>query len=405
MIKKIFITMILVFSISPLFAADNSDWTAGQTQGTSTLNYFKSNMSGTINTPMTTDQKLTTVDGSKNGDAKLMCSGSTAKEFLTISYTGTSDINILVQMDKNLDGTKETSWSYSGISGICSNGAVICSSGSWSNCKYYTWTNTSGTLSLSQTPSSQVGGCYCINSSCGGLAATNNKSILNDIAGGIAPLMTDSTQYVITKTENTGQSVKYWGQNYSNCSNSNGNRANVSLDGSNIQSQTDSAVLNQSQNNTSAYYVLNQGSGNSTTLDSNYKTDLTNRSTTVRASSSNANGTNNYSYTDKLSGSSVNINGSLLLGSQGKAKYCEVEWSQNNTDAFQDDTNRKNSTSNNQMKYNEIRECTNNWSVCPVNNGESIKNQCGAIDNFAEVAGALNAVSEATKDMVCSSTN
>lgn len=396
--------LLLAASLMVLLNA-NDNWNAGQNIGSSTLNHFKGDMSGTINNPMTTDQKLKTVDGSKEGNAKLICSEGSTREYLTIGYSGTSDITVSVQMDKNLDGTKETSWSYSGISGVCSNGAIKCSLGTWNNCKYYEWVFSGGVLKLNETQPDLVGGCYCINSSCGGLAATEKKNILNDISGAIAPLMSDSSQYVITRAENNGQTVKYWGQDYSNCSNSNGSRPSVSLSGSNMQSQTDNAALAQSNDESSAYYILNEGAGNDTTLDDSFKTDLTNRSTSVRASATNPTGTNNYSYTDNLSGSSINVSGSLLLGTQGQAKYCEVEWMKSNTDAFLDETNRKSGTTNNQVKYSEIRECINNWTVCPVNAGESIKHQCGAIDDFAEVTGALNAVSEATKDMVCSSTN
>jgi len=196
--------------------------------------------------------------------------------------------------------------------------------------------------------------------------------------------------------------VKYWGQDYSNCSNSNGSRPNVSLSGENMQSQANNEALKQSKDESSAYYILNEGASNDTTLPDSFKTDLSSRSTSVRESSSNSEQTNDYSYTDNLSGSSINVNGSLLLGTQEQAKYCEVEYTKSNTDAFSDETNRKSATKNNQSKYTEIRECIDNWMICPVNEGEKIKHQCGAIDNFAEVTAALNAVNESTKDMVCS---
>jgi len=396
--------LLLTASLVMLSYADDN-WNAGQAVGSSTLNHFKGDMSGTINNPLTTNQQLKTVDGSKSGDGKIICGGGNTQEYLSIGYTGTSDITVSVQMDKNLDGTKETSWSFSGISGVCSNGAIKCSSGTWNNCKYYKWSYNGGTLWLNETQPVLVGGCYCINSSCGSLAATQKSSILNDISGAIAPLMSDNSQYVITKTSNDGQTVKYWGQNYSNCSNSSNSKPTVSLSGDDMQYQTDKAALSQANDDRSAYYILNEGAQNDIPLDNKYKTDLINRTTSVKASATNTTGTNNYAYTDSLSGSSINVNGSLLLGSQGEAKYCEVEWTKENTDAFLDETNRKNSTTNNQTRYSEIRECTNDWSVCPVNSGESVKHQCGAINNFAEVTGALNAVSEAAEDMVCSSTN
>lgn len=52
-------------------------------------------MSSTINTPITTETQLKTVDGKKQGNAQLICSAGNSKEFLQISYSGTSDINII----------------------------------------------------------------------------------------------------------------------------------------------------------------------------------------------------------------------------------------------------------------------------------------------------------------------
>jgi hypothetical protein len=393
-------TLLLAICASVSMLAD-SNWNAGKNIGNSTLNYFKSDLSGTINKPITTDQKLKTVDGSKEGDVKLLCAEGSTKEFLEIGYSGNSDITISVQLDKNLDGEKETNYSFSGISGVCSNGVIKCSLGTWNNCKVYKWTYNSNTLNLSQSTSEYVSGCYCINSSCGSLAATEKKNIIADISGAISPLISNSSEYIITKAENNGETVKYWGQDYSNCSSSYGSKPNISLDGSNMQSATDSAIISGANDDKSAYYILNEGAGNNMTLDSTYKSSLTSRTTTIRSSSVNPSG-NDYAYSDSLNGSIVNVSGTLLLGSNEEAKYCEVEWSVNNTDVFDDGTNRANSTNSNKSKLSEIRECTDNWTNCPINEGESIKHQCGAIDNFVEVTGALNAVSEATKDMVCS---
>lgn len=383
--------------ISPLYASDDSNWTSGKSLGTSMLGYFKSDMSSTINTPVTTESKLSTVDGTKKGSAQLICSAGNSKEYLEIGYSGTSDISITFKMDKNLDGTKETIWNFSGVSGICSNGVVKCSAGTWSNCQYYQWNYNSTTLQLSNVVASALGGCYCINSSCGGLATTENVKILNDIAGGAGSLISNSnSKLVITKVQTNNTSVKYWGQDYSNCT----NESNIpsTIDDNNINLKTDEVKFSQSADKNSAYYIVSESSSNVTALDNNYKSDLTKRTTVARNTAKNTSG-NNYSYTESLNNGE--ITGTLFLGSFPKAKYCEVQWEENNTASFNDGTNRKTATTNPKVIKTEIRECIKDWTECPIYNNENIKHECGEIDDFAEVTSALNAVSEAIKDMIC----
>jgi len=386
----------LYFSPWSLFATDDSNWTSGKSLGTSMLNYFKSDMSTTISNPITTETQLSTVDGSKQGNAQLICSEGNSKEYLAITYSGTSDISITFQMDKNLDGTKESSWNFSGVSGICSNGVVKCSSGTWGNCQYYQWVYNSSTLQLSSTTAASLGGCYCVNSSCGSPAATEKTKILNDIAGGAGALISSSnSKLVITKTQNDGTSVKYWGQDYSNCNSG----SMTTATSSNIDSLTETTKASEASNTSSAYYVVSQGATNATTLDSSYKSSLTSRTTTARNSATNTSG-NDYTYNDSLINGTVS--GSLFLGSNENAKYCEVQYTVTDTTAYTDGTNKSTSTTSATTTKTEIRECINDWKDCPVYNGETIKHGCGAISDFAEVTAALNAVSEAVKDMVCS---
>lgn len=376
---------------------DNS-WSVGKNIGSSTGNYFKTDLDNTISNPMTTDQKISTVDGSKTGDAKLICSEGDTKEYLTIGYTGTDNISISVLLDKDLDGTKETSWAFNGVSGICSDGVVKCSPNTWGDsCKYYKWDFPSNILSLNQTVYAGLNNCYCINGSCGNLAGTAKIKILDDLGGTISSLISSSSSdFIITKGSNNGISVNYWGQDYSNCSNDSGSSNISSSDVDNI----DGEVNSQLNNKNSAYYVLNESTQNDTELESDFKNNLTTRTTTT-LNSANSDSSSNYSYKD----GSKNINGSIFYKNDEQAKYCEVSWEASNTASFSDNTNRNTSTSNSTMTTTEIRECTDNWTICPIKEGETIKHNCGAIDNFAEVAATLSAVDEATKDMVCSSLN
>lgn len=179
----------------------------------------------------------------------------------------------------------------------------------------------------------------------------------------------------------------------------------ASSDGSNIQSLTDSAIVSQMNDENSAYYVLNSSTQNNHHLETDYQNNLENRVDNVRNSTTHTDGTNDYSYTDQINGQTYNIDGSIQIGTSENAKYCEVEYIENSPDAFADGTNRETATTDSSTRKVEIRECVDNWTRCPLNPGETIKHDCGAIDDFAEVTSALSAVNEATKDMVCSSTN
>jgi len=84
------------------------------------------------------------------------------------------------------------------------------------------------------------------------------------------------------------------------------------------------------------------------------------------------------------------------------AKYCQVTREVKGSDVYSDGTN-KTVTSSTKTYEDEILQCTgDNYDVCPVVAGETIKYNCGQINNFAEVTSALSAVEEATNDFICS---
>ncbi|EOI9934304.1 hypothetical protein ACMYV6_000228 [Campylobacter upsaliensis] len=96
-------------------------------------------------------------------------------------------------------------------------------------------------------------------------------------------------------------------------------------------------------------------------------------------------------------------NGSLQTSDKINAKFCEVSIVKTDTSAFNDGTNRQNSTNNTIVYESEIRECVDNYNRCPINNAnESVKHNCGKINDMGEALAQLSALDEASKDMICS---
>jgi hypothetical protein len=123
-------------------------------------------------------------------DYKSGCSNS--KEYIKLAYlpdTSTFDISTLALfVDPALNGVKTyLSPLPAPASGICANGIITCNAGTFSNCKYYKWIDTGGGMpgfALTNNMS-ELGGCYCVNKSCGSnLPLLNSAQILRDLSAG-----------------------------------------------------------------------------------------------------------------------------------------------------------------------------------------------------------------------------
>lgn len=363
--------------------------------GKGTRNYVVKNFNTSLANPMTTDTNFTTMDGKKSFKGNLTCGESTSS-FLDISYTGTSDINVSVKLDKDLNGSKESVFSFTGISGVGANGVVICNANSWANCKYYNFSYNGTNLSLVLENRLNVGGLYCINSSCGSLATTNKIDVLNSLGGAISSVLSSyHSNYSITKSSNSGTKIEYFGQSLSNCSGGSKNVPFSETNGDNILRQKVDAnksenivynnVLSTSQNYTKSNNYTNSFSNYKTTNQQLNNTLTLNNDLSFSYSTANGTGTGN------------------LVGANLKAgKYCQVTREKKGSEVYSDGTN-KTVTSSTKTYEDEILECTgDNYDVCPIVSGEVIKYDCGKINNFAEVTSALSAVEEATNDFICS---
>ncbi|MDZ7818238.1 MAG: hypothetical protein U5K55_06315 [Aliarcobacter sp.] len=388
-----------LFIISSLFANE------GIQTGNNLRGHFSNNFQANISAPLTSNSQFKTVNGSKSFNANLTCN-NTINPFLEITYTGSSDISIKVDIDTDLNGTKDKTFSFSGVSGVGTNGVIRCSTNTWNNCKYFLWNISNNNLTLQETTLSNLGGVYCINNSCGSLS-TNQKTNVLDTIGGVISSMYQSTNsnYLITKTQNDGNKIVFYGQNYQDCQNFADAAPSQShnLDTSNV-------INTQSNDQNSVYYVLNKNVENQN--NNNFDTDV-NKTVDIKNNVSVNGNTSDYTFT--YSGKQQNQDGSWSIKNDNAKininflnpdiKYCEIKYLEVNTIVFSDGQTHQSSTGDTQTWKTKIIECSGvDYSVCPVdtNKGEIIKHPCGDIDNFAEATSIMTAVSEAAEDFTCS---
>ena len=385
--------------ISNLFANE------GIQTGNNLRGHFANNFQTNISAPLTSNAQFKTVNGSKSFNANLTCS-DTVKPFLETTYSGSSDITINVKVDTDLNGTMDKTFAFSGVSGVGTNGVIKCNSNTWNNCKYFLWNLSSNNLTLQESRLIDLGGIYCINSSCGSLSINQKSNILDTIGGAISLMYQSSNpNYLITKTQNDGNKIVFYGQNYQDCQNFTDAAPSQShnLDTTNV-------INTQSNDQNSVYYVLNKNVENQN--NNNFDTDV-NKTVDIKNNVSVNGDTSDYTFT--YSGKQQNQDGSWSVRNDNAKvninflnpdiKYCEIKYLEVNSTVFSDGQTHQSSSGDTQTWKTKIIECIGtDYNICPVDTskGEIIKHPCGDIDNFAEATSILTAVSEAADDFSCS---
>ena len=212
------LTLTIVLASVPSQAIDGQ--TAGQNAGKSALTKFgsKNSVNTNISQPMTNSANLMqTVDGAKTFQATL--NAPSADKFLEILIqpSGTGDLQqVLVSQDNNADGVTDNVYTLPMlVSGVCANGFISCTAGTWLNCINYTWgADVSNNVTAVSASLVDLGGCYCINSSCGSnLVWTNSSIVLKDLGGGIVnAIHQNNPALTISSVSSTPVTITYFGQ-------------------------------------------------------------------------------------------------------------------------------------------------------------------------------------------------
>lgn len=185
----------------------------------------KAGINTRVNNPLLGQSKMTTIDNSKNFDSTVQCASNSKAVGITFLPMGGNDYRLIIKQDTNLDQTFDYTYDSGvlgrSVSGICNNGVVMCSSpGTWNNCTYFTWDTSDKKIFLRQVAntSSELGGCYCSNSSCG--VNTLEPQMYETVGGGVsAAIMAKNPLFIHSKSQWSPTEMTYYlfGQNRTNC--------------------------------------------------------------------------------------------------------------------------------------------------------------------------------------------
>lgn len=143
--------------------------------------------------PVLNGGEMTAIDGATAFTHQGPCQHSANFLDIVAFPSATGDITVLnIQQDTDWDGElDQLTQIRRPISGVCANGILSCDPGTWDNCQAYRWMATeTGNIALAAAPLSTVGGCYCINASCGQALMLNNASeVLSHLGGAIVSVL------------------------------------------------------------------------------------------------------------------------------------------------------------------------------------------------------------------------
>lgn len=184
--------------------------------------------------PLTSDQKMTTLDGKSEFDFTMKCEAS--EQFLKLMVQPKGNGNVVlrtINQDTTMDGSYDTVMTPNmEMSGICSNGFLSCTDPkNGEGCTNYKWSTTpAGMIIPTKAPISELGGCYCIANDCGSNLAWNNLDIiLRDLGTGAAGALTAFNPfYTVTDLQIKDVVVTASGSNGESCSAATGTGSNPS---------------------------------------------------------------------------------------------------------------------------------------------------------------------------------
>ena len=228
---RVLFLLFLCFAPGIVHAAGSGDpGQTGNDLGSAAVQKFGSpgSVNSEISVPMTSrDTPMRTLDGNKSFSAQLLCPSSRKFIEISIQVGGSGDLShVTVSQDLDMDGNTDFVFSVPfPVSGVCANGIISCQAGTWGNCSYYRWNaDSSARVGLATAAISDLGGCYCVNASCGSnLVQGNLSTVLRDLGGGVASaVQAVNRKYAITDVKEEGSTITYYGQDAGQCSGSPG---------------------------------------------------------------------------------------------------------------------------------------------------------------------------------------
>lgn len=433
--KKYLVTTAVLFAL--LCFADETAKQAselGKSLGSDLSGFFENNMDS-MGKAIQNEGTISSVDGKSTGDASMVCGKK--GDFLRLSYNGSGNVNLKVEIDDDLDGKWDRNFNFSDISGVCANGVKrswteysICHKNEsgwgsvWKNqCKggiflknengfnyykmplaktnFFLWQYDGSNLTLKQTQeTSDLGACYCIGSECGNVSNTQKSKILQDFGAPISTLISNGNSFVISNAFMDGSTLKYTAQDMSSCSNATARGSSyqaVDKEG-NTTEQANRQIEQQKNDELSVWSIFEAGSKNKDSdLDLQFENNLEKQVQNLQKSASFNLSNNQLSYTDK---DGTRITADMNLGDTNiKSEFCEVKVLESDTTIYNDGSNKAQATTSATTYKTDIRQCKN--GSCPVKSGESIRHQCGKVSDMGNALAILSVVEEMNKDSKC----
>ncbi|MDB5575722.1 MAG: hypothetical protein JWR80_898 [Bradyrhizobium sp.] len=173
-------------------------------------------------TPGLAGQPIATIDNSQRFNPNISCQKSATLMEVLIQPSATGDIGtIQIARDTDLDGTVDNRVTLPvAVSGICANGVIACTPGTWTQCHYLRWdTDSARNLKLTEGQMGELAGCYCINNSCGtNLVWANLPSVLGDLGGGMIGALTSADPRIgVAQAVIDGPVIRYVGARTTAC--------------------------------------------------------------------------------------------------------------------------------------------------------------------------------------------
>lgn len=213
--------------------------------------------------PLIGSDLLKTLDQSKSGKVQLVCPNS--KEFLTIMIIpkGTGDFDANIYWDSNFDEQLDQAFSVTNISGVCTNGFIRCTPGTWQDCKDYTFKFENNNLVVQETYRTELSGCFCVNQSCGSNLIWNNLGYVLKLFGGAiaGAFQSADPRYTISDSLIDGTAIYFYGQKVKDCTVPSGGSGALYPETyykapSGISAAVESLVMSQSQDPDSYYNMM-----------------------------------------------------------------------------------------------------------------------------------------------------
>lgn len=236
--------------------------------------------------PVSGEDNMRTYDGKTAFNGKAVCKGTAEFMRMIVQPTTNGNLKILnIMQDTDMNGSLNMNttpgWD---ISVVCSNGFQTCAdANNAATCTSWAWVADAKSYQLGRknVAMSDLGGCYCINNSCGNNLAWNNLGqILNDLGGGASQALSKANPwFTLSQIKVDGIAASFVGGDTASCSVGDSKGFFGTADGKKILSYQDNYNAMKTDANTQkttsdAYRMITEGSLNPNESSDIYSCDI-----------------------------------------------------------------------------------------------------------------------------------